>query len=278
MYRFGDFTIYHIVEQRFKLDGGSMFGVIPKKIWGKMIEADDDNLIEMITNLFVVDTGDKKFLCDTGLGDLLSDREKKIYACNGNSNIEAGLGEIGLSSKDIDIVFLSHLHTDHSGGAVIGKNGKFLPRFENARYLVQKEEWDDAMNPNERTAAVYIPERLKAIEDAEQLELIDGDCDYLPGIRIVKTGGHTPGHMGIEFSSGGATIVYYADIMPSSHHFRVPFVPSTDLFPLDTMKMKRKLTKRAISGEIAFAFDHDIEIPIGKAREEGVKTLIEPLG
>ncbi len=277
VYRFGDFTIYHLVEQRFKLDGGAMFGVIPKKIWGKMIDADDDNLIPMITNLFVVDSGDKRILCDTGLGDLLSDREKKIYATEGKSNIEKGLEEIGFSSEDIDIVFLSHLHTDHSGGAVIEKNGKVIPRFENARYLVQKEEWHDAMNPDERTAAVYISERLKPIEESGQLELLDGDCDYLPGVRIVKTGGHTPGHMGIEFFSIDIAIVYYADIIPSSHHFKVPYVPSTDLLPLDTMKVKRKLTKRALSGEIAIAFDHDIEIPIGKAREEGVKTIIEPL-
>ncbi|MFH1699072.1 MAG: MBL fold metallo-hydrolase [Candidatus Zixiibacteriota bacterium] len=278
MYRFGDFTIYHLVEQRFKLDGGSMFGVIPKKIWGKMIAADDDNLIPMITNLFVVDTGDKKILCDTGLGDNLSDREKIIYATEGKSNIEAGLEEIGLSSGDIDVVFLSHLHSDHSGGAVIEKKGEIIPRFENARYLVQKEEWHDAMNPDERAAAVYIPKRIKPIEESGQLELLDGDCGYLPGIKIIKTGGHTQGHMGIEFSSGGTTIVYYADIIPSSHHFKVPYVSSTDLFPLDTMKVKRRLTQRALSGEIAIAFDHDIEIPIGKVREECVNTIIEPLG
>ena len=277
MYRFGDFTIYHFVERRFKLDGGSMFGIIPKKIWGQMIDFDDDNLIPMQTNLFPVDTGEKKILCDTGLGTMLSKKEQKVYATCEPSNIETGLRDLGFSPDDIDYVILTHLHTDHAGGAVKEENGRVVPRFKKARYIVQKDEWEDAINPDERTVAVYAMERLEVIEKSGRLDLVDGDVELLPGVKLIKTGGHTRGHMGVEFTSGGKTVVCYADIIPSSHHFKVPYVASVDLFPLDTMKAKRSLVKRALAAEIYIAFDHDVEISIGKAVEEGIKTVIRPV-
>ena len=258
--KFGQFEIIPFVERKFKLDGGSMFGVIPKKIWGKMLPADENNLIPMETNLFVVRTPDKNILLDTGLGNCLSELEKKIYAIDTDTNIELGLQAMGLSTDDIDIVFLSHLHTDHAGGAVMFENEKIVPRFKNAGYMVQKTEWNDAINPNERTAAVYIPERLKVLEDSGQLELIDGEQEIFPGIRAIPTGGHTPGHQAIEISSEGATVVYYADIVPSSHHVRVPYVAAVDLNPLETMVVKRELTARLLDGDYTIVFDHDVDI------------------
>ncbi len=252
-----------------------MFGVVPKKIWGELVDSDDDNLIPMHANLFVVDTGDAIILCDTGLGTVLSEKEKKIYAAHGDSNIENGLNDLGYSVDQITHVLLSHLHTDHVGGAVVERDGKIVPRFPKATYVVQKMEWDDATHPNERTAAVYVPDRLKALEESGQLELIEGDSEYIPGVKLIRTGGHTPGHMGMEFSSGGKTVVYYADIIPSVHHFKVPYVASVDLYPLETMKVKRSLVKRALAGEILIAFDHDIDVPIGWAREDGVRTIVE---
>ena len=237
MYRFGGFAIHYFVEQTFRLDGGSMFGVVPKKIWGKMVASDDDNLVAMQTNLFVVDTGAERILCDTGLGTVLSEREKAIYAVAGPSRIETGLKQIGFSTDDIDCVILTHLHTDHAGGAVVEAGGRIVPRFRKARYVVQRQEWQDAMNPNERTAAVYIVDRLKVLEQAGQLDLVDGDVELRPGVRLVKTGGHTAGHQGVEFRSGDKTVVYYADIIAYSHHFKVPNLASVDLFPLDTMKV-----------------------------------------
>lgn len=273
--KFGSFEILPFVEQRFKLDGGSMFGVIPKKIWGKMISSDDNNLIPMQANLFLFRANGKNILTDTGLGDVITEKERKIYAASGETNIEKGLKELGFSPEDIDIVFLTHLHTDHSGGAVVDNGSGIQPRFPKATYIVQKDEWEDATNPDERTSAVYIPERLKILEAAGQLELIDGDKELMPGLKAVKTGGHTRGHMALEAESEGTTVVYYADIVPSSHHIRVPFVPSTDLFPLDTMKVKRKLTKRMLENNIMIAFDHDIEIKLGRLREDGPKTVVD---
>jgi glyoxylase-like metal-dependent hydrolase (beta-lactamase superfamily II) len=272
--KFGQFEITPFVEQSFRLDGGSMFGVVPKKIWGKLIEADDNNLIPMVTNLFVLTAYRKNILIDTGLGDCMTEKERKVYATAGESNIETGLTNIGISPDEIDIVFLSHLHTDHAGGAIKEENGQLVPRFKNAAYMVQNDEWQDAVNPNERTAAVYIPERLKVLETAEQLQLLDGEAEILPGIKAVKTGGHTGGHQAIEAESEGTTVVYYADIVPSSHHLKLPYVASVDLFPLTTMDVKRKLLTRLLNGNMAIAFDHDLDIKIGSLSQDNGKLTV----
>jgi glyoxylase-like metal-dependent hydrolase (beta-lactamase superfamily II) len=275
--KFGDFEIVPFVEQEFRLDGGSMFGVVPKKIWSNLVPVDENNLITMEANLFVLKAGNINILFDTGLGDCLTEREKKVYAATGNSNIETGLKHIGLGPEDVHMVFLSHLHTDHAGGAVKSVDGKYMPRFRKARYFVQKIEWDDCMNPNERTAAVYIPERMSALEKADQLELIDGDADILPGIRVVRTGGHTPGHQAIEATANGMTVVYYADIMPSSHHVKIPYIAAVDLDPLETMAVKRVLIERLLECNGAIVFDHDIDIKIGRLTQEDRKVIVRKI-
>jgi glyoxylase-like metal-dependent hydrolase (beta-lactamase superfamily II) len=275
--KFGQFEIIPFVEQSFKLDGGSMFGVVPRKIWGKLMPPDENNLVAMETNLFILKAGGKNILLDSGMGDVLSPNEKKIYAVTGESNIESGLKRLGLSPGDIDIVFLTHLHTDHSAGSVKIENGTMTPRFKKARHIVQKKEWEDATNPNERTAAVYIPDRLRVLEKAGRLDLIDGDTEILPGIRAVKTGGHTPGHQALEAVSDGFTVVYYADIVPYSYHIRIPYVSATDLNPLETMDVKRKLVDRLLKGNMAIAFDHDIDIKIGRLEDQNGKIVVNKI-
>jgi glyoxylase-like metal-dependent hydrolase (beta-lactamase superfamily II) len=275
--KFGDFEIIPFIERHFRLDGGTMFGVVPKKIWNRLIPADENNLVPMTTNLFVLRTGDKNILLDCGLGDCLSDIEKKIYAAEGDSAIESGLSEIGLSSDNIDFVFLSHLHTDHAGGAVKSVNSEYVPRFENAQYITQKQEWHDALNPNERTVAVYNPKRFKPLEDSGQLQLVDGDAEIVPGVKVVRTGGHTPGHQALEANSGDTTVVYYADILPSSFHVRIPYVAAVDLDPMRTMAVKKELIPRLLEGNNAVAFDHDTKIKIGTIYQKDYKVGVTPV-
>ena len=272
--KFGEFEIHSFVEQDFRLDGGSMFGVIPKSLWGKMIPADENNLIPMKTNIFVLKAHGKNMIFDAGLGDTLSDREKKIYTAGGISHLESGLASLDLTPDDIDYVILTHLHTDHAGGAVKLEQGEFVPRFKNARYIVSKEEWQTATNPDERTAAVYVPQRYLALKNAGQVEMIDANTELFPGIRAEYTGGHTKGHYGLQMESAGRKVWYYADIYCTSHHMRVPYVPATDLFPLQTMEIKRATLPEIIGDKVIMAFDHDIKLPFGKVKQEEKKITV----
>ncbi len=254
-----------------------MFGIIPRSMWGKLIPPDEHNLIDMKVNLFVLKAHGKNFIFDIGLGDTLSEREQRIYATQGESSLESGLSSVGLTPDDIDFVVLTHLHTDHGGGAVKLDNGQFVPRFQNAQYIVSKEEYRDATNPNERTGAVYLPERYLALKDAGQLELIDANTELFPGVKTVHTGGHTEGHFALEMESDGEKVYYYADVFCTSNHMAVPFVPATDLYPLQTMEIKRAKLPEIIGDNVIMAFDHDINMPFGRVRQEGKRLIVEPV-
>ncbi len=254
-----------------------MFGIIPRSMWQRLIEPDENNLIPMQNNLFVLKAHGKNMIFDVGLGDTLSDREKKIYTTDGISAMDDGLAQLGLTTSDIDYVILTHLHTDHAGGAVKLVDGKYRPRFENAKYIIGRLEWDVALKPNERTAAVYVPDRLYALRDANVVELIDPDTELFPGIRAVHTGGHTEGHFGLEIESEGQKLYYYGDIYCTSHHMKVPFIPATDLYPLQSMEAKRRTLDTIIADEVIMAFDHDMKVPFARVRREEKKLIVEPV-
>lgn len=275
--KFGDFEIRTFVERHFKLDGGTMFGVIPKSIWQNLIPADDDNLIAMVTNLFVLSAHGKNYLFDVGLGDTLSERERKVYNTGAESLVDQGLADLGLTTDDIDYVLLTHLHTDHAGGTVKLVDGNYAPRFDNARYYISRSEWDLAMHPDERTRAVYVPERLAALEKAGVVEWVEADGELFPGIKTLFTGGHTQGHFALEISSGPTSVFYYADIYCTAAHLKVPYVPGSDLFPLETMDIKRRTLPRIVNHDVIMAFDHDVHTPLARIRQLDGPLIVEPV-
>lgn len=276
--KFGEFDIQVFVEQHFLLDGGMMFGVVPKTMWNKLIPSDENNLIPFNTNLYVLTFNGKRMIFDVGLGDTLNERECKVYGTTeGASMMDRGLASLGLKSSDIDYVFLGHLHSDHAAAVVKRDGDHYVPRFENAKYLVGREEWKAAMHPDERTMPVYSPERLNTIKDAGQLELIDGNSELFPGITTVFTGGHSEGHLALEMESGRKRVYYYGDIFPTRYHMKVAYVPATDVFPLQTMEAKRKILPRIVNEDVIMAFDHDVVVTLGRVTQQEKKILVTPV-
>lgn len=275
--RLGDWEVAGFVERRFALDGGTMFGVVPRMMWQKLIEPDEENRVLMQANLFVVKTGTSIVLLDSGLGDALSKFDARLYDPRGPSLINDSFSALGVHPTEVTHVIFTHLHTDHSNGVFAGDPDQPFLRFPNADYFVQRDEWEDATHPDERTGAVYIQHRLRVLEASGQLHLLDGDIDIIPGVRVVKTGGHTRGHQGVRVTRGPDRFFYYADIIPSRFHLKSAYVAAVDLFPMDTMKAKKKLLADALDPRTIIGFDHDTTIMFGRLVQKEKWVDVEPV-
>ncbi len=275
--KLGDIEIHSILENYFLIDGGAMFGVIPKVIWSKLYPSDERNMIRLDLNPLLIKTGKEIIVVDSGFGDVLNERERKIYPLPGPSKWDNELKRLNLKPEDITAVILTHAHADHAMGTLkLDKDGRPELRFPNAKIYIQKGEWHDAMNPNERTAATYLVHNLRVIDESGRLELLDGDTGLFPGVSVKIMGGHTPYSQAILVDGGGERIIYPADIMPSSAHIRIPYVAAVDLDPATTMERKRWLNEHMLKDDWTLAFDHDIVYKLAKFRE-GEKGRIEPI-
>lgn len=273
--KIGRFDVYSIVENSFKIDGGAMYGVVPKIIWQKFNPPDADNLVKLDINLLLVKADGENILIDAGIGDALSDRQKRMFGVERHSGLEKGLSQTNLTPEDIDLVILTHLHVDHAGGVItLDKDGKKIPRFPNARHVVQLKEWSEAMEPDERTSATYFTSNLKILEQEKLLELVDGDDQVADGVKLINTGGHTPGHQAVLIEDGENKIVWPGDIIPSTYHLRIPYVASVDLYPRETMQQKKRFLRMCSDDGWLLAFDHDLKVKLGKleAKEVGFEV------
>ena len=260
MLKLDDKEVYSIVDNSFKIDGGSMFGVVPKIIWERMMVPDESNRITLDLNLLLVKAESKNILVDSGIGDTLNEKQKKIYGVEKESNLEKGLFEIGLKPEDIDLVILSHLHLDHAGGIVkFNSQGEKVPRFPKAKHVIQTEEWKYALQPDERTKATYMVENFQVLDEYGLIELVKGDREIVPGIRVKLTGGHTKGQQVVFIQGGDKTILYPGDIIPTISHLRIPYVAGVDIYPLEVMEVKKKLIQDCLEYNWMIAFDHEIE-------------------
>jgi glyoxylase-like metal-dependent hydrolase (beta-lactamase superfamily II) len=273
--KLGDIEIFSFVENRFKIDGGAMFGVVPKVIWEKMVTPDEKNLVDLDLNIFLVKTKNKNILIDAGMGDTLSDRMKRIYGIEKNSNLNQDLANFGLKPENIDLVIPTHLHMDHAGG-VIKFNEKYekVPTFPNAKHVIQSQEWEDALSPDERTMATYFPENFFILKDFKLVELVDGEEEIEPGIKVIPTGGHTRGHQAVLIDTGNDKILCPGDILPTHNHLKIPYVASVDTYPLETMKIKREFLGKCLNDGWIVAFDHDTELKMAKLEKKEDKINI----
>lgn len=272
---FGGFRIFSLSDGSFRLDGGAMFGVAPKALWEPLCPPDEKNRIPLSIRPLLIRTGSENILVDTGIGDKGGERFNSIYAVDRGRTLSVSLDSVGLSPSDIDMVINTHLHFDHAGGNTVREGGGFRPAFPNARYVVQRGEWEAALNPNERTRASYRPYDFVPLMEAGQVELIEGDREVASGVSVIRTGGHNRDNQIVSIRSEGATAVFPGDLIPTARHLRLPFIPAYDLFPLDTLKAKKKLLHEAAEKKWLIIFEHDPDTEMGYVRMEDGSAVLE---
>lgn len=253
----GDFEIWALREGFFWLDGGSMFGVVPKVIWEKKAAADSLNRICLATNSLLIRSARYNILVETGLGENWPVKFREIYSIKIEPGLKKALKEAGLNPEDIDFVINTHLHFDHCGHNTEKKGEKFVPTFPQATYLIQKGEWEAALNPNERDRSSYLQENFWPLFEAGQVEFLEGDKEIIPGVRIILTPGHTAYHQSVLVSGGGKNLFFAGDLLPTSAHVGLSYIMSFDLFPLETLKTKKRWLNRAVEQNWILAYVHD---------------------
>lgn len=272
----GDLELISLSDGAIRLDGGAMFGTVPRVLWERQAPPDAQNRIAMGMRPLVV-RGTRTMLIDAGAGDKMDEKSRKIYGLDRTRHLDHALAEAGLTPDAIDIVLATHLHFDHAGGFTIrDEHGKVRPRFPRAQYVARRGEWEDALAPNERTRASYLPENFRPLADAGVLQLVDDDATIMPGVRVRRTGGHTRHHQIVEIQSKGRVAVFTADLIPTIAHLPDPWIMGYDLFPLETLDFKRTFIREAIAKEWLIFFEHDPRVHAGYIREVDGKRVVEP--
>jgi glyoxylase-like metal-dependent hydrolase (beta-lactamase superfamily II) len=274
---FGRFTIHALRDGFFSLDGGSMFGVVPKVLWEKRFGADRQNRIRLGLNSLLIQAKNYTILVETGIGRDLDKRILEMYSVEQRPDLIGALQEIGFAGEDIDFVINTHLHFDHCGNNTHrDSKGEFVPTFPNATYIIQRGEWDCALNPNPRDEKSYLPQCFLPIKNSGLLKLVDGNTEVTDGVEVVLTPGHTMFHQSVRVRSEGKTLFYLGDMVPTSGHVNLPYIMSYDLYPLQTLESKRKIFEEAIRGEWIVAFVHDPEYYFGTIDRKDNKYVFSP--
>jgi len=252
-------TLHTIDTGLFKLDGGAMFGVVPKVIWQKTNPADANNLCTWAMRCLLIEDGNKLILIDTGIGNKQDEKFFSHYYLHGNDSMEKSLAGLGLSTADITDVFLTHLHFDHVGGAIIRDNEKLVPAFKNANYWSNEKHWQWAVEPNAREKASFLKENILPIQESGQLQFIaeKEGIEWQKDINITFAYGHTDAMMLPKISHKGRTIVYMADLLPSVGHLPLPYVMAYDMFPLKTLTEKQAFLEEAVNNDYILYLEHD---------------------
>jgi len=264
----GDVRVHLLKDGSFALDGGAMFGVVPRALWEKTDPPDAKNRVRLGLNIALIETGGKRVLVDTGMGDKWNEKERSIYGIDRSTTLLDSLGALGLTPDDIDVVVNTHLHFDHAGGNTRIADGKLAPTFPKARYVVQMGEWEDATHPNERNRASYLEPNFVPIAEARQLETVQGQAEVAPGVHVVPVGGHTAYHQMVIVEGGRQALVIPTDVVPTASHLPLAYIMGYDLFPVGTLEAKRRVLKDAAERGSTLLFYHDPRIPLGKIKLE----------
>jgi len=257
--KIGHYEARSIMAGYLKLDGGAMFGVIPKTLWSRTNPTDEVNRIEMCTRLLLLDNGKRRILVDTGTGYKLSKKLKEIYALDYNrSSIETELNKVNLTKEDITDVILTHLHFDHSGGATYyDEESQLQISFPNATYYVHSKHLEWARNPSERDKASFFPNDFEPLAAGKLLKTFDGDFIFDEFISFLSVNGHTRNMSLVKISDDDNTLLYTADLIPMESHIHLPYIMGYDLFPLITLEEKRNYLKQAAENNWTLFLEHD---------------------
>jgi glyoxylase-like metal-dependent hydrolase (beta-lactamase superfamily II) len=263
--KFGDFELTLVNGGDFRLDGGAMHGVVPKAIWSKLVSCDELNRCAYATNCLLVEKNGRRVLVETGNGDKFSPKEKEIFGIDHDGSVEKSLRALGVEPESIDHVIMTHLHFDHSGGTTRKTANGFTPVFSRARHVIQRGEFYDATHPHERNRASYLQDNIGPLAEAGLLELVDGDVEVAPGIRVFRTPGHTAHHQSVMLDDGqGHRVVFFGDVIPTSLHLRLPFIMAFDLDVVATLETKRQLVARAQKEDWLVVFGHERDTKMGR--------------
>jgi glyoxylase-like metal-dependent hydrolase (beta-lactamase superfamily II) len=263
--QFGDLTLTLVNGGNFRLDGGAMHGVVPKTLWNRLVSCDELNRVEYATNCLLVEGRGKRTLIETGNGDKFSAREKEIYGIDHDQSAEKNLRALGVEPESIDFVVMTHLHFDHSGGTTKRTaSGALEPVFKRARHVIQRGEFADATHPHERNRASYLAENFAPLAEAQLLQLVDGETEFAPGVRVLLTPGHTAHHQSVLIDDGhGHKALFLGDVVPTSIHVKLPFIMAYDLDVVGTLESKRRILGRAIDERWLVVFGHDKDLSAG---------------
>jgi len=278
----GDLRIHAVEAGTQMLDGGAMFGVVPKPLWEKRIPADARNRIPLAMRCLLVETKDALVLIDNGCGNKESAKFRDIYGSANEAadparhatQLEEGLAQAGFATDDVDVVLLTHLHFDHAGGSTRLVDGRVELAFPRARYVARRGEWDWAHVRNERIQASYLPHNFEPVMAAGRLELVDDDVEIVPGVSVLRTPGHTPHHQSVLVRSAGETACFLADVIPTSAHLPLPWIMGYDVEPLVTLESKRSLLQRAREEQWLLVFEHDPVVAWGRLSPDDERPVL----
>lgn len=276
---FGDYRVEIIPDGEFRLDGGAMFGVVPRNLWSRVCPPDDENRIRMNMNCVFVDTGKAKVLIETGIGSKWSEKHQAMYGIARERQLLTNLREkAGVAPEEITTVVNTHLHFDHAGGnTTVDESGRAVPAFPNARYLIAGDELEHAESPSERDRASYLPENWQPLKASGQLETVGPTHEVVPGLRLETVPGHNRSMQIWRLDRGGKTIAGFADLVPMRAHVQFAWIMGYDLFPLETLEAKKRLLPQAAREGWHCLFYHDPEEALCQLVEADGKLRAQPV-
>jgi glyoxylase-like metal-dependent hydrolase (beta-lactamase superfamily II) len=273
--KLGSFELWFLNDGEIWLDGGSTFGIVPKTIWSKLATPDEQNRIRLGMNPLLIRTGEQLVLVETGIDRKPGEKFRRIYGLSETSLVLDQLALLGVQPQDISLVINTHLHFDHAGLNTRLLDGKLLPTFPKARYIVQKQELEDATHPHERSRASYLSENVEPI--VRQFELVEGEAEILPGLRVVPVPGHTLGMQAVELASEGQNFAYPAELIPTMMQTPLLYIMAFDLYPMTTLQTRKQMYERWIDGQYLLGFTHEPGHPLGRLVRTEKGYLAEPL-